>query len=123
MAENRGVDNFDNDGARGYLKMLTTQQVATITAVAADDERLALDEDGESLFMPSVEVLALLCERYDVAPPRPAKVRQWHEKYLAVYDRDIDSLGLPASFKTARRKVIEKTFRWLEGLAETYWEE
>jgi hypothetical protein len=123
MAANRGTDNFDNDGARDYLKMLTTQMVATISAVAADEERLRLDEDGESLFMPSVELLALWCERYDVAPPKPAKVRQWHEKYLAVYDRDIDALGMPASFKAGRRKAIDKTFRWLEGLAEAYWEE
>ena len=123
MAAKRGVDNFDHDSARDYLKMLTTQLVATITAVVADDERLGLDEDGESLFMPSLEVLALLCERYNVAPPRLAMVRQWHEKYLKVYDRDIDSLGMTTAFKTGRRKVIEKTFRWLEGLAETYWEE
>ena len=27
----RGVDNFGNDGARDYLKMLTTQLVATIS--------------------------------------------------------------------------------------------
>ena len=73
----RGVDNFDNDGARDYLKMLTTQLVATIGGVAADGERLALDEDGEALFMPSLEVLALLCERYAAAPPKPEAVRQW----------------------------------------------
>jgi hypothetical protein len=30
---------------------------------------------------------------------------------------------MTTAFKTGRRKVIEKTFRWLEGLAETYWEE
>jgi hypothetical protein len=123
MAATRGVDNFDNDGARDYLKMLTTQLVATITAIAADDERLELDEDGETMFMPSVEILALLCERYGAAPPKPAKVRAWHEKYLQVYDRDIDKQKPTAAYKTGRRKAIEQTFRWLEGLAETHWEE
>jgi hypothetical protein len=119
----RGVDNFGNDGARDYLKMLTTQLVATISNVAADEERLELDEDGETLFMPSVEVLALLCERYDAAPPKPAAVRQWRAKYLAVYDRDIEGLKATPAFKKGRRRVIEQTFGWLIGLAESYWAE
>jgi hypothetical protein len=95
---------------------------ATIEAVAADDDRLELDEDGETMLMPSVELLALLCERYNAEPPKPAVVRQWREKYLAVYDRDVDKLKPSAEFKVGRRKVIEKTFRWLEGLAESFWE-
>jgi hypothetical protein len=113
-------DNFGNPGARAYLEMLTAKLVATVTEVLADPERAALDEDGESLLMPSVEVLALLCERYDAPPPRPATVRGWREKYLGVYDREVGRLKRPAEFKTARRKVIEQTFRWLEGLAESY---
>ena len=113
-------DNFGNPGARAYLEMLTAKLVATATEVLADPERAALDEDGESLLMPSVEVLALLCERYDAPPPRPATVRGWREKYLAVYDREVGRLKRPAEFKSARRRVIEQTFRWLEGLAESY---
>ena len=113
-------DNFGNPGARAYLEMLTAKLVATVTEVLADPERAALDEDGESLLMPAVEVLALLCERYDAPPPRPATVRGWREKYLAVYDREVGRLKRPAEFKSARRRVIEQTFRWLEGLAESY---
>ena len=114
------VGNFDNDGAMDFLSMRTMELTATITAVVADDARLELDEDGETLFMPSVELLALLCERYSVEPPRPAVVRQWHQKYLEVYDRGIDRLKASPEFKTGRRKAIEKTFRWLESLAESY---
>jgi hypothetical protein len=119
----RGVETFDNDGARDYLKMLTTQLVATIRAVFADDERLELDEDGETLFMPSLEILAVLCERYGAAPPKPETVRGWREKYLQVYDRDIVKQKVPATYRAERRKVIEKTFRWLIGLAEVHWAE
>jgi hypothetical protein len=117
-----GVGNFDNDAAVDYLSMLTMQLTATITAVAADDERLALDEDGETMLMPSVEVLALLCERYNAEPPKPAAVQQWREKYLAVYDRQIDTLNPSAEFRVGRRRAIEQTFRWLAGLAENFWE-
>jgi hypothetical protein len=67
-----------------------------------------------------VELLAFLCERYDATPPRPAVVRQWHEKYLAVYDRDIDKLKPRPELKVARRKKINETFRWLESLSETH---
>jgi hypothetical protein len=119
----RGVGNFDNDGARDYLKMLTTQLVATVGNVAADPERLELDEDGETLFMPSLEILALLCERYAAEPPRPTTVRQWREKYLAVFDRDVDRLRPSPAFKRGRRKAIEQTFGWMLGLAESYWAE
>jgi hypothetical protein len=113
-------DNFGNEGARTYLGVLTARLVATINEVFADPERTALDEDGESLLMPSVEVLALLCERYNATPPRPATIRGWRDKYLAVFDNDIDSLEAPDEYKTGRRKVIESTFRWLESLSESY---
>ncbi len=116
-----GEDNFANDGARDYRAMLATQLVATIKAVMANPSRLELDEDGESLLMPSVEILALLCERTGAAPPKPARVREWAEKYLAVYDDAIDDANPSEEFKTGRRKVIENTFHWLGSLADSYW--
>jgi len=110
-------DNFGNDGARAYLGMLTAKLMATINEVFADDERLEPDEDGESLFMPSLDVLATLCERYAAKPPKPAKVRQWRDKYLAMFDAA--KVGASAEFRAARRMVIANTFRWLESLAES----
>jgi hypothetical protein len=110
-------DNFGNDGARAYLGMLTAKLMATINEVFADDERLEPDEDGESLFMPSLDVLALLCERYAARPPKPAKVRQWRVKYLEKFDAA--EVGPSEEFRANRRMVIENTFRWLESLAES----
>ena len=117
-----GVDNFDNDGAMDYLAMQTMHLKATIQAVVADDARLELDEDGETLLMPSLELLALLCERYNAEPPPAHQVRQWRDRYLEVYDRDIGRLAPTPEFKAGRRKAIEKTFRWLESLAESFWD-
>ena len=116
-----GEDNFANEGARDYLALLAAKLVATISEIFADDERLTLDEDGEAMFMPSVELLALLCERYDVTPPKPSSVQQWQEKYLQVYDRSIDKYSPDRRFRVERRKVIEKTFRWAISLSESYW--
>jgi hypothetical protein len=114
--------NFGNDGAMEYLALLTAKLVATITEILSDPERLELDEDGESMLMPSVEILALLCERYNAKPPKPATVQQWSRKYLAMYDGCIEERRGDDAFKAARRKVIEHTFRWLEGLGESYWD-
>jgi hypothetical protein len=114
-------DTFDNEGARVYLKMWTAKLVATITDVINDDERLDADEDGETLLMPSVELLALLCERYGEPPPKPEAVHCWRDRYLERFDATVDRLGRGEEFKAARRKVVEKTFRWLEGLAESHW--
>ena len=116
--------NFANEGAMDYLAMQITKLVATITEVCADEERLAPDEDGETLLMPSVEILALLCERYGAAPPRPNTVRQWRDKYLAAYDTSIDEVRPRPTpeFKAGRRRAIEKTFRWLESLSQSHHE-
>jgi len=117
------TDNFANDGARAYLALLAAKLVATVTEILASDERLDPDEDGESMLMPSVELLALLCERYGAEPPRPDSVRTWADKYLAVFDARIArKKKLAADYKAERRRVIENTFRWLGGLAETHWE-
>ncbi len=114
--------NFGNDGAMEYLSLLTAKLVATITEIMDDPERLAPDEDGESMLMPSVEILALLCERYASPPPKPATVRQWSQNYLQMYEDSIDRITSDAHFKMARRKAIEQTFRWLESLGTSYWD-
>ena len=114
-------DNFGNDGARSYLGMLTATLMATIHEVFEDDERLEPDEDGESLFMPSLDVLALLCERYAAEPPKLATIRQWRDRYLDLFDAA--EIGPSDEFRANRRMVIANTFRWLEGLAESEWDE
>ena len=53
----------------------------------------------------------------------PHTVRQWRDKYLEVYDATANRLKprRTPQFKAARRKVIDQTFRWLEGLAASHW--
>lgn len=114
--------NFDNDGSLDYLAGLNHQLTTAIEEVLADQMRVRLDEDGEAILMPSVEILALLCERYNAAPPKETTVQQWRKKYLQVFDKQIDGLQPKADFKTRRRRVIDHTFEWLEGLARSYWQ-
>jgi hypothetical protein len=119
----RREDNFGNQGARDYLALRAAQLVANISEVAASKQRIRPDEDGESMLMPSVELLALVCERYGAIPPKPETVRQWSEKYLRAFDRADDFEEPTPGFRAARRKVIDQTFRWLEGLAASHWSE
>src|SRR5947199_521229 len=116
-----GDDNFANDGARDYLSLLAAKLVATITEIYRDDDRLALEEDGEAMFMPSVELLALMCERYGATPPKPATIEQWQERYLRLFDETVEGYNAEPEFQASRRRRIEQTFRWLTGLAESYW--
>ena len=41
----------------------------------------------------------------------------------AIFDAGIDAMNPPAGFKASRRKFVEKTFRWLESLSESYYSE
>jgi hypothetical protein len=115
-------DNFGNEGARDYLSMMTSKLVATMKEVMGDDERLRPEEDGESLLMPSLAILAMLCESCGASPPRQSVVKQWHEKYLAAFDAGFAGTNPPPDLMPDRRRVIENTFRWLESLAESYYE-
>jgi len=117
-----GDDNFASEGARDYLSLLAAKLVATITEIYREKDRLALDEDGEAMFMPSVELLALLCERYALETPKPGTVKQWEERYLRVYDRSAEDCYPDDEFRKSRRKVIERTFHWLLSLSESYWD-
>jgi hypothetical protein len=119
--ETWGEGNFDNQGAKDYLNVLAARLVAAIKEVVADDERIQPDEDGETILMPSVELLALLCERYNVAPPKEKTIRQWGQQYLQVFDEAPDNCDRDSESKAKRRRMIERTFRWLEGLAESYY--
>jgi hypothetical protein len=119
----RREDNFGSADAREYLALRVAQLVANVSEVVASKHRIRPNEDGESMLMPSVELLALVCERYGAVPPRPETVRQWAEKYLRAFDRADDLAEPTPGFRVARRKVIEQTFRWLESLAESHWQE
>jgi hypothetical protein len=111
--------NFDGAGAREFLAELIDDLVETIEEVF-DKKRLTLD-DGEGVLVPSVELIALLCERYNAKPPKVKKIQKWRRKYLKLYDAQIDELQPPGDYKEKRRQVIDKTFAWLESVAASYY--
>ena len=113
--------NFANDGALDYLAEVIDSLSARIEEILADEVRSFPDEEGESVLMPSVEIISILCERCGGAPPKEKTVRQWRERYLQVYDEQIDDLAPQGDYKTARRQVIENTFKKLADQARSFW--
>lgn len=113
-----GEGNFDSDGARDYLNEVVVSFIGRIETCLADEELSRLDEDGESILMPSVEILALLCEQFRARPPEESRVKEWKEKYLQIYDEEIDGLEPAPGYKEERRKAIEATFDRLIAQAQ-----
>jgi uncharacterized protein DUF4259 len=113
--------NFENDGALDYVGELIDSLSARVEEILADEERSLLDEEGEAVLVPSVEIISILCERCKAAPPKEKTVKQWHKRYLQLFDEQIGDLDPEGGFEAARRQVIENTFKKLEDQARRFW--
>lgn len=111
-----GPGNFDSDYALDFLSTEVRRHVTTIDGIMADAEAFQLDEDAESVLMPTVAILVLLCKHCHALLPRAVNVQDWQTRYLAMYDRDIDGLEPKPDFKAQRRAVIIDTFERLQVL-------
>jgi hypothetical protein len=113
--------NFENDGALDYLGEVIDSLAARIEEIFADGWRAALDEEGESVLMPSVQMIHVLVENCKGAPPKLAQVQEWRDKYLEIFDEQIAGLEPQANYAVERRIVINDTFAKLEQQASIFW--
>ena len=110
-----GPRNFDNDGAADFFaEEVQSPLLAHVERIIDDPSAIELDEEGESVLMPCIDLLATLAETYGGDFASPEVVRQWRDTYLAVYDGYIDKLSPKPAYKAERRRVIEQTFDRLE---------
>jgi hypothetical protein len=94
-----GPGNFDSDDAVDYLSEVIRDFVDTVEQWFAQG-RASLDDQGEGRLMPTVEMISVLCDWCRggppairvVAPPRPGEVQRWKQRYLEIYDAQIDAL-------------------------------
>ena len=114
--------NFDNDGALDYAGGLVSSFAARIEAILSDEVMSRLDEDGERILMPSAELISVLCERSGCAPPQPAAIASWQERYLAIFDVQIEGLA-GEGYAQERRAVIVQTFETLHQRAREFWDD
>lgn len=91
-----------------------------IESILADEDRRELDEEGEGVLMPTLEMMSVLCEHCGLGLPEVETLRRWKEQYLAVFDDSIDGLEPAEGYKEARRAMIEATFLKLEAQAYDY---
>ena len=116
-----GPTAFEDDGALDYLAEFMDRLVDLNEEILADPGRFALDEDGSAIFMPNVVLLCIICEQLPVtAPPKPPVVRRWRERYLAMFDDDIEGLQPREGFAPTYRAAIEHSFARLTQLSERW---
>ena len=110
-----GPGNFDSDQALDIVGDLCHQFEQEISS-AASISGLGVDEFLNEI-MPKIAVLAVLVEQCLKTGPRLAVVRDWRERFVGLYDREIDKLALSSDFKDERRATISNTFASLESFA------
>jgi hypothetical protein len=115
-----GSGNFDNDNAMDYMNEVKDELIGRIEECLVDDDSCALDEDGEGVLMPTLEILSVLAEHCRLGLPELETIQRWKARYLAVYDDSIDGLEPKPGYKEARRAMIEATFLKLEAQAYDY---
>ena len=125
-----GPGNFDSDWALDYLGHLTDGLERYIQSILdhqpqgpGDYYQASLDELGESRLMPSVAILITLHETFGGGVPRPETVAGWRDRYLRIYDAEIDQLAPGPGFKEQRRQVIADTFARLYDLSSAFWKD
>lgn len=117
-----GVYNLDSDGARDHLDSIIEQLVETIEGCFAAEAVANLSLDvGNSVLLPTIDVLVLLCEHYKASPSvDPTQVAAWRTTFLEIYDASIEEYGAKPTYRVKRREVIDYTFMKLEKLAHIY---
>jgi hypothetical protein len=116
-----GTGNFQNDGALDHVGDLVDNLAGQIDEILAGDNDADADESGESVLMPNVAIIAVLCDACHAAPPKPAKIIEWRKRYLAAFDRSMPGLDSRGDFTKPRREVVEQTFDRLLAGAREFW--
>ncbi len=116
-----GSGNFENDAELDFINKQVDHYVGLIEAIFGDTERFRLDEDAESMLMPCIELLLLVCTHCHGVLPKALSVSTWKVRYLAMYDKQIDRLEPRSDFKRQRRSIINDTFDKLLQLHEEQW--
>lgn len=113
-----GTGNFDGDGPCDFLDGVIDNLEQEIEDCFAA-EGLTLGS-GEDVLVPAVQIWSTLIENCGGHAPQPMQVKEWQEKYLPVFDREMPELA-DAEFVVERRKAIVETFEKLERQAVEFW--
>lgn len=113
------VGNFDSDEALDYVGELMDELEGRVDGFfCSNDPDLV---EGESMVLPTIAIMQLLSEHTGAAPPKPERIEKWQEKYLAVFDAQIDDFEPEGVYKGKRREVIARTFKGFEKTSGAFW--
>ncbi len=110
-----GEGNFQSDGAMDFVASVTGRweaEVQRALGLGRSTRTLHLDQ-LEDYVMPRVGLLLALAREGIDAPPEPTKVRAWRDRYLAIWDREVKTLGPARGYARKRRAVLARTFEEL----------
>ncbi len=113
---------FDSDAALDYVGDMIDQLTETVNS-CFDNDNADLDEGGEGKLMPSVSIIGLLSQHCGAAPPKADVVESWRDRYLAIYDEQIDDLDPDPEYKINRRKIIADSFSDLLARSTSFWKQ
>jgi hypothetical protein len=105
-----GPGNFDNDGAHDYANDLVHQLRERVAKAFRKKHGADIDGDGESVVVPAIFIMGLLAAHCKAALPESSLLEDWRDRYLKLYDDQIDGLEPKGDYKPKRRRTIVNSF-------------
>ncbi|MCA9885362.1 MAG: hypothetical protein KC708_20430 [Anaerolineae bacterium] len=111
-----GPGNFDSDSALNHLEkwqMLMIDEVRLFFETNTED--CAFIREANNKIIPTVDILATICEHYSVSLVgiTPQILSGWKNSYLGAFDRVFDPKKYPDAVlgeTIERRQIVEATF-------------
>jgi len=117
---NWGPGNFDNKPAMDFAQQQVDQLSAALREGFEEEGMLGMHVESDDWMIQSLEIIHLLCSRYDLTPPQPVVLGGWREQFIECYDQQ-PGFGGQTRQRKQRREVILRTFDQLSRLAREQW--
>lgn len=116
-----GSGNFEQDGALDFVWEEVQQPLLRkIRKVLGKPILAEADEPESGPIVAAVEILALLSEHVNAAPPLPDEIALWKATFLNSWDQTAADVYYRQNDLIERRSIIAATFDRLTGLANRF---
>lgn len=113
-----GNGNFEQDGALDFVwRAVQHPLIQKVRTVVEKPVLAEADESDSGPIVAAVDILALLSEHVNAAPPKPDEVALWKATFLKSWDRTAADVIFRQSDVIERRSIIAATFDRLARLA------
>jgi hypothetical protein len=119
-----GNGNFEQDGVLDFVWREVQQPLLRkIQMMVEKPANAEADEPESGSIVAAVEILALLSEHVNAAPPKPVEVANWKQTFLDAWDRTASDVYAEQEDVIERRSVIAGTFDRLIASAVKFHDE